>query len=232
MTSLGVLLSGSRGRMGCFARSLLEDSDGFHVATEVQRGDDLEEAIRNTSATLGLDLTRSGLGFAHGQAMLAGGLRPVIGTSGVRPDEVQRLDALARERSLGGLVVPNFSLGFWLLEQAVRQAAAHMSACEIIELHRPEKADAPSGSARKTRRLVQALHPGLEVPIHSVRLPGTYAHQEVLFGAPGELLTLRHDMQGPEAFGPGILAALRFAARAQGVKEGIDCAFTEDSSLS
>jgi 4-hydroxy-tetrahydrodipicolinate reductase len=116
----------------------------------------------------------------------------------------------------------------WLLQRAAIEAARHFERAEIVELHHERKRDAPSGTASDTAERMRAVRSesrNYAVPIHSVRLPGLYAHQEVLFGAPGELYTLRHDMHGPEAFGPGILRGLAYAARATGVGRGIALAF-------
>lgn len=149
-------------------------------------------------------------------ALLESGIRPVIGTSGVSPDQTAALDAEARRLGLGGLVVPNFSLGMWALQRAAELAVQYLPSAAIIEQHHERKLDSPSGTALHTREVL-----GPDVPIHSVRLQGLYAHQEVILGGPGETLTLRHDMRGPQAFGPGIIAALRYAASATGVGRGL-----------
>jgi 4-hydroxy-tetrahydrodipicolinate reductase len=158
--------------------------------------------------------------------MLECGLRPIIGTSGVTLEENARLDAAARELSLGGLVVPNFSVGMWLLQQASVEGARVFERAEIVEMHHERKKDAPSGTALDTaERMKSARGRGSpEIPIHSVRLPGLYAHQLVILGGAGETYTLRHDMSGPEAFATGILAAVRHAAHAVGVGRGIGLA--------
>ncbi len=224
---LRVAIVGANGRMGRFATALLARTSGFEVAAEIGHPGDLAAALRSSRADVGLEVTRAGFGFEHGAAMLECGIRPVVGTSGVSLDENARLDAIARELSLGGLVVPNFSLGMWLLQRACLEAALHVPHAEIIELHHADKPDAPSGTARDTAERMKAVRGkgAADVPIHSVRLPGMYAHQEVVFGSPGETYTLRHDMSGPEAFGPGILRALEYAASAVGVGRGIALAF-------
>jgi 4-hydroxy-tetrahydrodipicolinate reductase len=179
--------------------------------------------VRAANAALALEATRAGLGFAHARTLLECGVRPLVATSGVTPEENEALDAQARELGLGGLVVPNFSLGSWLLLKLAEEAARAFPEVEIVELHHAQKRDAPSGTALETaRRLRAARGDAREVPIHSVRLSGLYAHQAVLFGAPGETLTLRHDMLGPEAFVPGVLAGLRHVAQATGVARGIE----------
>ena len=242
MDELRICVLGAGGRMGSFATGLIEAADGFRVTGALDRDDDLAAGLRASEATVGLDLTVAGRGFEHGLLMLLAGVRPVIGTSGVSLEQNTELDARARALGLGGLVVPNFSLGVWFLQRAAADAARTFDHAEIIEEHHAGKPDAPSGTALDTaERIASArrgtgspaedepargrLHHG--VPIHAVRLPGRYAHQEVLFSGPGETLTLRHDMLGPEAFGPGILAALRFAATADGVGRGIGRALGE-----
>ncbi len=187
--------------------------------------DRLEEALRLSGARVVLECTRAGLGYEHARRILGLGLRPVVGTSGVSLEETRALDRLAREKGLGGIVVPNFSIGMGLLQRAALEAARAMPSCEIIELHHADKPDAPSGTALDTAERLRALRQdGRAIPIHSVRLPGLYAHQLVIFGAAGESYTLRHDMSGPAAFGPGILCCLRYAASAQGVARGLDAA--------
>ena len=241
-----VVILGARGRMGRFAAELLATAEGFEVAAGLDVDDDLDAALAECGATLGLDLTVAGLGCDHGLALLEHGLRPVIGTSGVSLEENQRLDRRARELSLGGLVVPNFSLGIFCLQRAVEEAARHLPEVEIVELHHTGKRDAPSGTALDTaERIARARGEAADgdesadendasrglrhhgVPIHSLRLAGAFSHQEVLCSGPGETLTVRHDMLGPEAFGPGILAALRYAATATGVARGIGAALGE-----
>src|SRR5262249_7073359 len=123
---------------------------------------------------------------------------------------------------------PNFSLGMWLLQRAAVDAAQVFERAEIVEMHHERKKDAPSGTALDTAERMRAARGerSPEIPIHSVRLPGLYAHQLVLLGAAGETSTRRHDMSGPEAFAAGILASLRHAARAVGVARGIGAALS------
>jgi 4-hydroxy-tetrahydrodipicolinate reductase len=223
---LPVAIVGANGRMGRFAAELLGRTEGFAVAAAIGRADDLARSLRDSQARVALDLTRAGLGCEHGLTMLECGVRPVVGTSGVSLAENARLDAAARELGLGGLVVPNFSVGMWLLQQAATAGARAFERAEIVEMHHARKRDAPSGTALDTaERMKSARGQGsAEIPIHSVRLPGLYAHQVVILGAAGETYTLRHDMSGPEAFATGILASLRHASRAVGVGRGIGIA--------
>jgi len=136
----------------------------------------------------------------HVRAALEAGVPSVVGTTGWEPE---RLDGLARERGLPLFVAPNFAIGAVLMMRFAAEAARHLPRAEIVELHAETKRDAPSGTARATA----ALLPG-DPPIHSVRLPGLVAHQEVLLGGLGQVLTIRHDTTSREAFVPGALLAL------------------------
>jgi 4-hydroxy-tetrahydrodipicolinate reductase len=143
------------------------------------------------------------------------GIPSVIGTTGF---DQPRVDELARERGVACFYAPNFALGAVLMMRFAREAAAHMPRAEIIELHNEAKRDAPSGTAKATAELVGG-HPA----IHSVRLPGLVAHQEVLFGGDGQLLTIRHDTFSREAFVPGVLLALeRLPELPPGLTVGLD----------
>lgn len=237
---LAVAIVGARGRLGSFAAELLSGCAGVELVARFDAGDDWPRLLRNSGARVALEATVAGQGYEHGLLLLGAGVRPVIATSGVTPEQCEQLDARARELGLGGLVVPNFSLGSLLLQRFAAEAARHFPDAEIVELHHERKSDAPSGTAAETARRIAAARTAAptvarrdgeprerggrhgDVPVHSVRLPGLYAHQEVVFGAAGELLTLRHDMSGPAAFGPGILAALRYAATAQGIARGLE----------
>jgi 4-hydroxy-tetrahydrodipicolinate reductase len=129
------------------------------------------------------------------------GLACVVGTTGF---DHGRIDAMAREREVAVFHAPNFALGAVLMMRFAKEAAAYMPRAEIVEMHNEAKKDAPSGTAKATAELV-----GNDAAIHSVRLPGLVAHQEVLFGSDGQLLTIRHDTFSREAFVPGVLLALR-----------------------
>lgn len=231
MQALRVAVIGASGRMGRFACELVSRTPGFELVATAGRGDDWRGKLELSSAKVALDVTRAGMGYEHGRILLECGLRPLIGTSGVTLEENRALDAQARELGLGGLVVPNFSLGMWLLQRAAVEAARHFSEAEIIEMHHERKTDAPSGTALDTRERMQSVRekPSPKpIDIHSVRLPGLYAHQLVMLGGPGEVYTLRHDMSGPEAFGSGILRGLVYASRAAGIGRGIELAFADE----
>jgi 4-hydroxy-tetrahydrodipicolinate reductase len=225
--ALRIALVGARGRMGRFTQALLAAREDLEVVAEVSRGDDLTASLITSRADVGLDFTAAGRGAAHGLAMLAAGVRPLIGTSGVGEDDDRALDAAARAAGLGGLVVPNFCLGVWLQQKLALEAARFLDSFEIVEEHHFTKRDAPSGTAVDTAlQLARATGRAVaDVPVHSIRLKGLYSNQTVLFGGPGEVLRLEHQTFGLDAFGPGIVAALRYVAVAEGVRRGIGVAF-------
>jgi len=162
-----------------------------------------------------VDFTVPGAVEANVAAALERGLPSVIGTTGF---DHARIAGLARESGVACFHAPNFALGAVLMMRFAREAAAHMPRAEIIELHNEAKRDAPSGTAKATAAAL-----GGDPAVHSVRLPGLVAHQEVLFGGEGQLLTIRHDTFSREAFVPGVLLALdKLAALPAGLTVGLD----------
>jgi 4-hydroxy-tetrahydrodipicolinate reductase len=150
-----------------------------------------------------VDFTRPDAVRANVERCLGDSVPCVVGTSGLGPAELAAFDALGREQDVACFVAPNFAIGAVLMMRFAAEAARSLPRAEIVELHHETKVDAPSGTARAT---AQAM--GGDVPIHSVRLPGLVAHQEVLLGGDGQLLTIRHDTLSREAFVPGVLLAL------------------------
>lgn len=181
-----LVLNGRSGKVGSVLAPALETA-GHEL---VELGD--AEAM--------VDFTAPEAVEGHVQAALEAGVPAVVGTTGWDP---QAFDGLARERGLQLFYAPNFAIGAVLMMRYAAEAAKHIPRAEIVELHHETKVDAPSGTAKAT---AQAM--GGEVPIHSVRLPGIVAHQEVLLSQPGELLTIRHDAFSREAYVPGVLLAL------------------------
>ncbi len=224
--TLRVVVVGARGRLGSFACELLGASPGFELVARANSTDDLEALVRASRPDVAFETTRAGLGAEHARRLLAAGVRPLVATSGVSAAELAELDRAARELGLGGLVAPNLSRGMWLLQRAADEAARHMGHAEIFEMHHARKADRPSGTALDTARRVAEVWGRSEPPaIHSMRLPGLVAHQVVAFGDAGEIYSLRHDVTSPAAYGPGILAGLRYVSRAEGFGLGIGLAF-------
>jgi 4-hydroxy-tetrahydrodipicolinate reductase len=185
---------GAEGKVGRAVVPRLEAA-GYEVR-RIELGHDPE--VRGCDAAV--DFTTPEAAPANVRAALEQGVSCVVGTTGWDPAE---LGALAEEKGLRLFVAPNFSVGAILMLRFAREAAAHFPRAEIIELHNEAKKDAPSGTAKATADLL-----GGDTAIHSVRLPGLVAHQEVIFGGEGQLLTIRHDTTGRESFADGVMLAL------------------------
>jgi 4-hydroxy-tetrahydrodipicolinate reductase len=228
MIKVGVL--GARGRMGSQVRQTVAAADGMEIAAEVDEGDP-RDALAGCDVVV--DFTHPGAVMDNLRWCIGKGLDTIVGTSGFdEPRLAQVREWLAAAPSVRVLVVPNFSVGAVLMMRFAQQAARFFTSAEVIELHHAAKADAPSGTASRTAALIAearaaaglgeppdatvsevagargaALEGGVRV--HAVRLAGLIAHQEVLFGAPGEVLTIRHDSLDRVSFMPGVLAAIR-----------------------
>jgi len=203
-----ILLFGHRGKVGSILVPALEAAG--HQVVGVDAGDAVPD-----DADAAVDFTRPEAVADNVAACVERGIPAIVGTSGADLGEVGER---AKERGVPVLVVPNFAIGAVLMMRFASEAAKHLPKAEIVELHHDTKLDAPSGTAKAT-----ALAMGGDPPIHSVRLPGLVAHQEVLLGGPGELLTIRHDTTSREAFVPGVLLALeRLPALAPGLTVGLE----------
>ncbi len=239
---LRVAVLGARGRMGSTACSAIEAADRLDLVARVDVDDDLEPVAQ---ADVVVDFTRPDVVMDNLRWCIEHGVHAVVGTSGFDAGRLDQVRGwLAGAPQVAVLVVPNFSVGAVLMTRFAEQAAAFYESVEIVELHHPDKADAPSGTARRTAEVVAAARAqaGLgpvpdattdEVPgargadidgvrVHGVRLRGLVAHQEVLLGSPGETLTIRHDSLDRESFMPGVLAAVRGVADTPGLTVGLD----------
>jgi 4-hydroxy-tetrahydrodipicolinate reductase len=189
-------------------------AEAGHELTDVERAD----TPSFDGQQLAIDFTRPDAVRANVERCLDAGIPCIVGTSGLGPDDLAALHAKAKEKGIACFVAPNFALGAALMMRFAGEAAAHFPKAEIIELHHEAKLDAPSGTAKATADRL----PG-EVPIHSVRLPGLLAHQEVIFGGLGQTLTIRHDTISREAFVPGVLLAIqRLPTLPPGVTVGLE----------
>ncbi len=226
---LRVAVAGALGRMGRIACAALTEADGVTYAGGLARVrvsdeaivDDFDELMRDGRPDVLLDLTTHPDTVRISTSALNHGVRPVIGATGWTAREREALERLAVERDLGALIVPNFSIGAVLMMRFARDAARYFPSVEIVELHHDRKKDAPSGTAKLTAEQIAAGGGPTSVPIHSVRMRGLLAHHEVLFGADGELLTIRHDSLSRESFVPGMLAAVRAVMDVRGLQIGL-----------
>lgn len=185
---------------------------------------------------IAIDFTHPSSVFDNAKKVLSAGKNLLIGTTGLREEEIVELSVLSEKNGVGVLVAPNFAIGAVLMMKFAVEAAPFMDGCEIIELHHDQKADAPSGTALRTAKLISGSSkieagPGREpsrgmiqdgIMIHSVRLKGLVAHQEVIFGALGQTLTLRHDSLTRESFMPGVLLAAKRIGSVKGLVVGLE----------
>jgi 4-hydroxy-tetrahydrodipicolinate reductase len=202
-------VSGAAGRMGATVCEAVEEADGLELAGQADPalGVDLTEILGDVDVVVDFSLPEAAL--ENVRACLAAGVHAVVGTTGFDLDAA-RAAAEASEANL--FVAPNFAIGAVLMMVVAQRIAPHMPECELIELHHDQKLDAPSGTAKRTAELIDAAGGNVHQPIHSVRLPGLVAHQEVIFGGVGQTLSIRHDSIDRRSFMPGVVLAVRKVA--------------------
>lgn len=240
--SLRVLVNGALGRMGRLAVSVVEDAPDLELCGRTDLEDDLPQAIRENGAEVVIDFTHHSVALDRFRAIVAAGARPISGTSGFSEADVAVARQVVTDAGTSGMIIPNFCVGAVLMMKFAALAAASFPHVEIVEMHHDRKGDAPSGTAERTAEMIAAARrespiakveeveriPGArggrvrDVPVHSIRLPGALAHQEVLFSGPGEILTIRHDSLSRESFRPGILLAARSVTGLPGLTYGLD----------
>jgi 4-hydroxy-tetrahydrodipicolinate reductase len=241
--TIKVAVTGADGRMGRTVCAAVEAAPDLELVARVDEDASVADAVGSAAQVL-VDFTRPDVSPALVREAVAAGLHCVVGTSGYdasRLDDLRTL--LVATPKVGVVVAPNFALGAVLLQRFAEQAARHFESVEIIELHHPDKVDAPSGTAVATAEAIARARaaaglgpvpdatttsrPGARgadvegVPVHAVRLRGLTAHEEVLFGGPGESLTLRHDSHDRLSFMPGVLLAVRSVTSRPGLTVGL-----------
>ncbi len=204
MIRVGV--AGAAGKMGQAVCAAVEAAGDTELAARADPalGVELGEILDEVDVVV--DFTVPDTALANVEACLAAGVHAVVGTTGFDLDAAR---AAAAAAGANCFVAPNFAIGAVLLMEVAQTIAPHMPECEIVELHHDRKLDAPSGTAKRTRELIDAAGGTVHEPNHSVRLPGLVAHQEVIFGGEGQTLALRHDSIDRRSFMPGVLLAVR-----------------------
>jgi 4-hydroxy-tetrahydrodipicolinate reductase len=203
---INVAVSGAAGRMGQTVCEAVEAEDDLSL---VGRADPLLQTPLHEvlgDADVVVDFSTPDSAVENARECLEAGVHCVMGTTGA---EFSSLEGVG---SANLFVAPNFAIGAVLMMELAQNVAPHMPECEIVELHHDRKLDAPSGTAKRTADLIRAAGGNVHEPIHSVRLPGLVAHHEVVFGGPGQTLTIRHDSTARESFMPGVLLAVRKVA--------------------
>ncbi len=201
-----VVVSGAAGRMGSTVCEAVEAADGMEVTGRADPALGVELVDVLGEADVCVEFSTPDTVLANSIACLEAGVHVVVGATGF---DLDALRAAAEESEANCFVAPNFAIGAVLLMEVAQTIARHMPECEIVELHHDRKLDAPSGTAKRTAELIRAAGGNVHEPIHSVRLPGLVAHQEVVFGGEGQTLSLRHDSIDRSSFMPGVVLAVR-----------------------
>lgn len=242
MTKVGVL--GARGKVGTAICEAVREADGMELVAEVDQGDALQSLL-DSGAEVVVDFTHPDVVMDSLEFCISNGIHAVVGTTGFTEERLETLRGwLTANPGVGVLVAPNFAIGAILMMRFAVQAAKYFPSAEIVELHHPNKADAPSGTAHRTAAMMgaaraaaglgpspDATSTGLDgargadvdgVRVHSVRVTGLVAHQEVLLGTQGETLIIRHDSLDRTSFAPGVLLGIREIVGAPGLTVGLD----------
>jgi 4-hydroxy-tetrahydrodipicolinate reductase len=237
---VGVL--GAKGKVGATIVDAVKAADDLSLTAEVDAGDPLA-LFTDSQTEVVVDFTHPDVVMGNLEFLIGAGINAVVGTTGFTDERIAQVRSwLADKPDVAVLIAPNFAIGAVLSMAFAKQAARFFESAEVIELHHPFKADAPSGTATRTARLIAEARKGLPpspdatstgiegargadvdgIPVHSIRLAGLVAHQEILFGTQGETLTIRHDSLDRTSFVPGVLLGVRNVAARPGLTIGIE----------
>ena len=248
MSKIKVGVLGAQGRMGATVCEAISASQDCELVAALEINDSLSELV-SSGAEVVVDFTTPNSIEANLKFLAENNIHAVVGTTGFDADKLAVVEKQFAASSANVVIAPNFGLAAVLMMQFAAKAAPHFDSVEIIELHHPRKADAPSGTARRTAEMIAEARSGMKampdatsdsipgarganvsgVPIHSIRAQGLVAHQEVLFGGPGESLTIRHDSYDRESFMPGVLLAVRKVSQTPGLTYGLEHLLDLDS---
>jgi 4-hydroxy-tetrahydrodipicolinate reductase len=227
--------------MGTAVCAAIESASDLELVAKLDLDDSLSDLI-TTAAQVVVDFTQPDSVMKNLEFLIQNNLHAVVGTTGFDQTRLATVEGLLKGSKSHVLIAPNFGLAAVLMMQFAKQAAPYFESVEILELHHPEKVDAPSGTARRTAELIAEARSGMAkmpdattessagargasiagIPVHSIRLQGLVAHQEVLFGGPGETLAIRHDSYNRESFMPGVLLAVRKVGETPGLTFGLE----------
>lgn len=237
-----VAVLGAKGKVGATMVKAVADAPDLELSAQVDAGDPLS-ILTDTGTEVVIDFTHPDVVMDNLNFLIENGIHAVVGTTGFTEERITQVHIwLSARPDVAVLIAPNFAIGAVLTMHFAKQAARHFESVEVIELHHPHKADAPSGTAVRTAKLIAEARKGLPpnpdatstgldgargadvdgVPVHSIRLAGLIAHQEVLFGTEGEALTIRHDSMDRTSFVPGVLLGVRKVAERPGLTVGIE----------
>jgi len=244
VTPIRVAIAGARGRMGTEAVKAVSGAEDMVLVATLTRDDNITETLKSAKPDVLVELTTPESVMTNIRAALQQRVTPIVGTTGITDDDLEEIRTLCAAQETGCLIAPNFALGAVLLMQFAATAARYLPDVEIIEMHHERKKDAPSGTAARTAEMIAVAREGTpiappadafescagarggraagDIPIHSIRLPGFVASQEVIFGGQGQRLSLRHDSIDRLSFMPGTLLAIRRASALQGLVIGLE----------
>lgn len=229
-----ILINGAFGKMGQITSDTIAAHPDFNLIAKTGSQDNLDQVIKAEKPDIVIDLTHAKVAYQNAKIIIENHVHAVIGTTGFSRDEISQLEKQCETAQLGSIVAPNFSLSAVLMMKFASQAAQYFSAVEIIEMHHPEKIDAPSGTAIKTAELISKHKKStaantssngekyFDVPIHSLRLPGVLAEQTVIFGDQFETLSLAQKSVSRACFMPGIILACHQVTRLQKLVYGLE----------
>lgn len=237
-----VVVNGALGKMGQETVKAVQAESDLTLLAAIDRNDNLATTISALKPDVVIDFTHPSCVKDNVMTILAGGANAIIGTTGLSDHDLADIDTMAKSKGLGALVIPNFAIGAVLLMTFAAQAAKHMPKVELIEYHHDKKADAPSGTAIKTAEMIHASNAHVNaakldevehidgvrggrkhnIPIHSIRLPGYVASQEVILGGVGQTLTIRHDTISRDSFMPGVILCVRKINQISGLVYGLE----------
>ncbi|NBV43289.1 4-hydroxy-tetrahydrodipicolinate reductase [bacterium] len=237
-----VVVNGARGKMGQETVRAVSVEQDLELVAAIDHGDDLALAIRTFRPDVVVDFTHPDSVMQNTLTILNEGANAIIGTTGLTEAQLSTIEATANAKSLAALVIPNFAIGAILMMKFAAEAAKYMPKVEIIEFHHDKKADAPSGTAIKTADMIHSVNHHINsnkleeteliegarggrkhnIPIHSVRLPGYVASQEVILGGVGQTLVIRHDTISRESFMPGVILSVRKIKQITGLVYGLE----------
>lgn len=239
--AIRIIVNGANGRMGQETVKAIQQEKEFELVAQTNRNDNLSDVIKKTNPRIVIDFTNAAVAFESALAIINAGVHPVIGTSGLTAEQITELQKISADKKLGGIIAPNFSIGAILMMRFAREAAKYLSNVEIIELHHDGKLDSPSGTAMKTADMIAEVRqkksenknthetiPGARgashhgIPIHSVRLPGFIAGQQVIFGNQGETLTISENTISREAYMPGVRLACKKVLQLDNLVYGLE----------
>ena len=242
--SIKVGVLGAKGRMGTEVMRAVNEAPDLELVAALDLGDSLDQLVSNQTEVV-VDFTTPDSVMTNLEFVISHGIHAVVGTTGFDDARLAKVESMsAKHPEIGVLIAPNFGLGAVLMMEFSKKAARYFESAEIVELHHPNKVDAPSGTATRTAELISKARAEAElgpmpdatktsldgargalvgdVHVHSIRLRGLLAHQEVLFGGPGEILSIRHDSLDRLGFMPGVLLGIREVSKHAGINYGLE----------